>query len=362
MKSPKIALFYDWLNQWGGAEKVLLDLIETFPKAPIYTLVYNPKKTKWLPKKVKVVSSFLNKLPFSEKNSIFQTPFYSLALKQFDFSKYDIVISTTQVVGHSLTVPKNTLYICYFHNINRYVYQTPSHFKFLKPFLNIYKKIDFKFGQKPDYLFCNSKTVQQRIKNSYHRDAKVINPGVDTSFFIPTTQKNKDDYFLIVSRLVTHKKIDIAINACHQLHKKLYIVGTGRDYSRLNKIISNLNDPNIKLLGFVDNQKLLNLYQNCSALICPQIEDFGLTPVEAQACGKPVIALRIGGLTETVIDNKTGIFFNHQTVKSLVNAIKNFNRHKFSKNICRQNALKFSRQNFMLNFKNEVYSLWSKQQ
>ena len=362
MKSPKIALFYDWLNQWGGAEKVLLDLIETFPKAPIYTLVYDPKKTKWLPKKVKVVSSFLNKLPFSEKNSIFQTPFYSLALKQFDFSKYDIVISTTQVVGHSLTVPKNTLYLCYFHNINRYVYQTPPHFKFLKPLLDIYKKMDFKFGQKPDYLFCNSKTVQQRIKNSYHRDAKIINPGVDTSFFIPTTQKNKDDYFLIVSRLVTHKKIDIAINACHQLHKKLYIVGTGRDYSRLNKIISNLNDSNIKLLGFVDNQKLLNLYQNCSALICPQIEDFGLTPVEVQACGKPVIALKIGGLTETVINNKTGIFFNHQTVKSLITAIKKFDPYKFSKNICRQNALKFSRQNFMLNFKNEVYSLWPKQQ
>jgi len=358
----KVALFYDWLNQWGGAEKVLLDLIKLYPNAPIYTLAYDPKKTDWLPKNTKIITSFINKIPFFKKNSLFQTPFYPLAIKQFDFSKYDIVISTTQIIGHGLNIPKKTKYICYFHNINRYVYQTPPQFKILKPLFYLYKKLDLFYSRRPDYLFCNSKTVQQRIKNSYHRDAKIINPGVDTSFFIPTTQKNNNDYFLIVSRLVTHKKIDIAINACHQLHKKLYIVGTGRDYSRLNKIISNLNDPNLKLLGFVDNQKLLNLYQNCLGLICPQIEDFGLTPVEAQACGKPVIALKIGGLTETVIDNKTGIFFNHQTVKSLVAAIKKFDQHKFSKNICRQNALKFSRQNFMLNFKNEVNSLWLKQQ
>ena len=358
---PKIALFYDWLNQWGGAEKVLLDLIKTFPNAPVYTLIYNPKTTKWLPKKIKINSSFLNKISIFKKNSIFQTPFYYLALKHFDFSKYDIVISTTQVIGHSLNVPKKTIFICYFHNINRYVYQTPSHFNFLKPLLNIYKKIDFKFGQKPNYIFCNSKTVQQRIEKNYHRKAKVINPGIDTSFFIPSAIKTTNDYFLIVSRLVTHKKIDIAINACHQLHKKLYIVGNGRDYSRLNKIISKLNDPNIKLLGFVDDQKLLTFYQNCQALICPQIEDFGLTPLEAQACGKPIIALRKGGLTETVINNKTGIFFNHQTVRSLIHAIKKFDHHRFNKNICRQNALKFSRQKFMLNFKNEVYSLWHKQ-
>lgn len=358
----KVALFYDWLNQWGGAEKVLLDLIETFPNAPIYTLIYNQKTTKWLPKKVKINPSFLNKISLSKKNSIFQTPFYLLALKKFDFSKYDVVISTTQIIGHSLNIPSKTLFICYFHNINRYVYQTPSQFKFLKPLLNIYKKVDFKFGQKPNYIFCNSKTVQQRIKNNYHRDAKIINPGIDTSFFVPSTTKNTNDYFLIVSRLVTHKKIDIAINACHQLHKKLYIVGTGRDCSRLNKIISKLDDPNIKLLGFVDDQKLLNFYQNCQALICPQIEDFGLTPLEAQACGKPIIALKKGGLTETVINNKTGIFFNFQTVKSLIGAIKKFDNHRFSKISCRQNALNFSRQKFMLNFKNEVYSLWSKQQ
>ena len=121
---PRVALFYDWLNQWGGAEKVLLDLIELYPDAPIFTLVYDPKKTSWLPKNKKIISSFINRLPFSNSNPIFYTPFYSIVLEQFDFSQYDIVISTTSTIGHCLVTPPHTLYVCYFHNINRYIYQT----------------------------------------------------------------------------------------------------------------------------------------------------------------------------------------------------------------------------------------------
>ncbi len=358
----KVALFYDWLNQWGGAEKVLLDLIKIYPEAPVYTLIYDPKKTKWLPKNIKIIPSVLGKLSLSKKNFIFQTPFYSLSLKQFDFSQYDIVISTTQVSGHSLSVPQKTLYVCYFHNINRYIYQTPSGFKFLKPLLDLYKKFDFIYGQKPDYLFCNSNTVKKRIKDTYKREAKIIYPGIDTSFFIPSKNNSNEKYFLIVSRLVSHKKIDLAIQACHQLNQKLYIVGTGRYKNKLNKLINAIKDPNIKLLGQVDNNKLLNLYQECLALICPQLEDFGLTPIEAQSCGKPVIAYNKGGLTETVINNKTGILFNHQTVKGLISALKKFNPNNFSKKTCRQNAQKFSNLNFMLNFKKEIDLLWKNHQ
>ncbi len=358
----KIALFYDWLNQWGGAEKVLLDLIKIYPEAPIYTLIYDPKKTKWLPKKIKIIPSVLDKLSLSKKNSILQTPFYALSLKQFDFSQYDIVISTTQVIGHSLSIPKNTLYVCYFHNINRYIYQTPPGFKLLKPLLNLYQKIDFSYGQKPDYLFCNSNTVKKRIADAYKREAKTIYPGIDTSFFVPSKNNSNEKYFLIVSRLVSHKKIDLAIQACHQLNQKLYIVGAGRDKNKLNNLIKSLKDPNIKLLGQVDNNKLLNLYQECLALICPQLEDFGLTPIEAQSCGKPVIAYDKGGLTETVINDKTGILFNHQTVESLTSALKKFNPNNFSKETCQKNAKKFSNQNFMLNFKKEIDLLWKNHQ
>jgi len=351
----KVALFYDWLNQWGGAEKVLLDLIKLYPKAPIYTLVHDPKKTSWLPKNTKVITSCINKLPFSKKNPIFYTPFYSLAIRRFDFSKYDVVISTTQVSGHSLKVSKPTLFVCYMHNTNRYVYQTPLQFKFLKPLLKIYQKIDFKFGQIPDFVFCNSKTVQQRIKNNYQRNAKVINPGIDTSFFVPSVKKSNQKYFLIVSRLVKHKRIDIAIKACQKLNLELKIVGTGRDQKNLKRIIN--KNSKVDFVGKVDDLKLLNLYQNCQALICPQLEDFGLTPIEAQACGKPIIAYQKGGLIETVIDKKTGIFFKQQNVKSLISAIKKFNPKNFSKIDCQQNAKKFSNQNFMLNFKKEIASI-----
>jgi len=357
MTKIKIALFYDWLNQWGGAEKVLLDLIKLYPEAPVYTLVYDPKKTPWLPKKTKVVTSFINKFPFSKNNPFFYTPFYSLALEKFDFSNFDIIISTSSTIGHCLITPPESLFLCYFHNVNRHIYQKKYPYLISK-IISKYKKIDLIYSKRPDFLFCNSQTVCKRIKNIYNRQAKIIYPGIDTSFFIPSIKKNKEKYFLTVSRLVNHKKIDLAIKACHQLNKKLYIVGTGRHQKKIINLINSLNNPNIKLLGKVDDNKLLNLYQNCQALICPQLEDFGLTPIEAQACGKPVIAYNRGGLTETVINGKTGILFNFQTKKSLSLAIKNFNPKNFSPQVCRKNAEKLSSKNFMLNFKKEIDFLW----
>jgi glycosyltransferase involved in cell wall biosynthesis len=357
----KVALFYDWLNQWGGAEKVLLDLIKLYPKAPVYTLIYDPKKTKWIPKGVKIIPSFLNKLSPSKKNTILHTPFYSTAVRNFDFSKFDIVISTSSTIGHHLSVPKKTLFVCYLHNVNRHIYQQKYYWP-LSYLISKYKQKDKIYAKNPNYFFCNSKTVQKRIADIYKRKAKIIYPGIDTSFFVPSKIESKEKYFLIVSRLVSHKKIDIAIKACHQLNKKLYIVGTGRDKNKLNNLIISLKDKNMKLLGQVDDHKLLNLYQNCQALICPQLEDFGLTPIETQSCGKSVIAYNKGGLTETVINNKTGIFFEHQTVQSLVSTIKKFKSTNFSKNICRQNAQNFSNQSFMLNFKNEIDFIWNNHQ
>lgn len=362
IKNLKIAIFYDWLNQWGGAEKVLLDILSIFPQADLYTLVYDPSKTTWLPQSIKVASSFINKLPFKNKNPIYYTPFYSLALEQFDFSQYDIVISTTSTIGHCLLTPPKTLFICYFHNINRYLYQTPNQYKLLKPILNKYQKTDFIYAQRPDYLLCNSKTVQDRIQQSFHRDSKIIYPGVDTSFFTPNKKSSVDPYFLVVSRLVPHKKIELAIQACLDLDQKLIVVGSGRDMSRLKKIKQNTNNSKIVFMGQVSDKKLLTLYQNCQALICPQIEDFGLTPIEAQACGKPVIALNQGGITETVINEKTGILFQDQTVESLKQAIIKFQTLNINPIDCVNNANKFSQYNFMLNFKQIFNQLWQQYQ
>lgn len=362
IKNLKVAIFYDWLNQWGGAEKVLLDILSIYPQADLYTLIYDKSKTNWLPKNIKVFPSVLDKFSKNKKNNIFHTPFYSICLEQFDFSQYDIVISTTQVSGHYLLTSPKTLFICYMHNTNRYLYQTPNQFEFLKPILKKYQKTDFIYGQRPDYILCNSKTVQTRIQQNLHRDAKVIYPGVDTSFFIPSKKSPVDPYFLVVSRLVPHKKIDLVIQACLDLNQKLIIVGSGRDISRLKKIKKNIKSSGVFFLGQVSDKKLLTLYQNCQALICPQIEDFGLTPIESQACGKPVIALNKGGITETVIDGKTGILFPDQTISSLKQAIDKFQLSTFNQTDCVTNASKFSRQNFVLNFKQTVNQLWQQHQ
>ena len=361
MKEPKIAIFYDWLNQWGGAEKVLLSLIELYPDAPIFTLVYDPKKTSWLPKGVKVNASFLNKLPLAKKNPIFYTPFYSLAIEQFNTTQFDIIISTTSTVGHSFISSPQTLFVCYFHNINRYLYHTPPEYKFLLPLLKLYQHVDKIYSQRPDEIFCNSQTVADRIKKFYHRPAKIIYPGVDTTFFKPTTTSlNSQPYFLMVSRLVPHKNIDTVINAFKDLSYELKIVGTGRDANRLKQLSRGFE--NIHLIGSISQTRLLDLYQHCSALICPQLEDFGLTPIEAQACGKPVIALGHGGYTETIINGQTGVFFDKPTTSELHQAINIFFKTTFSTQACRDQAIKFSQEAFMLNFKQSLESLWQRHQ
>ncbi len=362
IRNLRIAIFYDWLNQWGGAEKVLLDIINIFPQAQLFSLIYDQKKTSWLPTTIKVTTSFINQLPFHCKNPIFYTPLYSLALEKFDFSQFDIVISTTSTIGHCLITPPSILSICYFHNVNRYLYQTPAQFKLLKPLLKKYQKTDFIYGQRPDHLLCNSKTVQERISHHYHRTAQVIYPGVDTSFFVPKKNESSNPYFLVVSRLVRHKRIDLAIKACHQLDKKLIIVGEGRDKQKLLQLKNKNPKSKVIFLGKVSQKKLLVLYQNCQALICPQIEDFGLTPVEAQSCGKPVIALNKGGLTETIINGKTGILYPHQTTKSLISAIKKFDPKKFSIDDCVNSSIRFSQSNFMLHFKQTINQLWQQHQ
>lgn len=360
-KQPRIAIFYDWLNQWGGAEKVLLDILEIYPNAPIYTLVHDPKRTSWLPKNKNIITSWINKLPFSSRNPILYTPLYALALESFDFSQFDIILSTTSINGHCFITPTNSIYICYFHNVNRYLYQTPKQFLFLKPLLKIYQNIDYIFGQRPDYLICNSQTVQKRIKEKYARDSQVIYPGVDTNFYQPKNNTDSNEkYFLIVSRLVNHKRIDIAIEACQKLNLKLKIVGTGRDEKKLKKILT--PDSKIEFIGKIDQNKLLNLYQNCLALICPQEEDFGLTPIEANACGKPVIAYQKGGLTETIHENINGIFFKKQNTTSLIQALQKFNLHKFSTINCINNAQKFSKKSFMLHLNQSITILWQQKQ
>ncbi len=350
MKTPKVALFYDWLNQWGGAERVLLDILKIYPTAPVYTLVHNPTKTKWLPQKTNIITSFINSLPNAVNNPIYYTPLYPIALEQFNFSKFDIVISTTTTIGHCLLTSTQTLYLCYFHNINRYLYQ-----KNIIP--KIYQKIDQIYSHRPDHFLVSSKNVRQRIQKHYHRPATLIYPGVNLNNFKPN-QKQPKKYFLVVSRLVAHKKTQIAIQACHQLNLPLVVVGTGRQLKKLKKLKQEITADTVTFTGSISQKKLINLYQNCQALICPQLEDFGLTPIEAQACGRPVIAFNKGGHRETIINAKTGILFPQQTVTCLAKTLKNFQIKNYHPQDCIKQAQHFSQKLFMLNFKKTVNYLW----
>lgn len=360
MNKLKIAIFYDWLNNWGGAERVLLNLLTLYPQAEIFTLVHDPLKTSWLPSHFKVHTSFLNRLPFAKINPIVYTPLYNFAIEQFDFSSYDIVISTTTTVGHGLLTAPQSLFVCYFHNLNRYVYYTPGIYKLLTPLLWLYKKIDKVLIHRPDAFFCNSITVAKRLQQHYGVTPTIINPGIDLSrFTLPKSKSVSDPYYLIVGRQVPHKKIDIAIK-CFKNNPslKLIIAGSGRDHNRLKYLAG--HSKNILFIDQPTDKELLKLYQNASALICPQYEDYGLTPIEAQACGTPVIAYGRGGNLETTVKNKTAVYFYHQTPESLQIAIKKFQQKRFDPLVCQQNSLRFTDSTFMLNFSDQLQKLWTK--
>lgn len=353
LDNAKIAIYYDWLNTWGGAERVLLNLLNIFPKATLFTLFHEQSKTKWLPKNVKIKTSFLQNWPRSNLLS----PIYDLAAEGLNFTNYDIVISTTSNVGHCLLTNPNSLFICYYHNLNRHLYLNPP--KLLNPLLNYYKKIDNIYSKRPDFALCNSKTTYNRLVKYFNLNPKIINPGIDTKFFVPIDNPT-NDYYLIVDRLVPHKNIDYVVEAFAKLDSKLIIVGTGRDEQRLKHLAHNSN--NIIFAGQVDDHKLLNYYQNCKALICPQIEDFGLTSIEAQSCGKPVITFNSGGVTETVINQVTGIYYDLQDQNSLINAIIDYSKTNFDPKIIRLHVINFDHSKFMLNFKKEIETLWQQHQ
>lgn len=272
-----------------------------------------------------------------------------MAIENLDFSAYDIVISLTSFAGKSIITQPHTLHICYCLTPNRHIYGHDI-FKFYRP-------IDYVYAQRPDYYLTTSQTVQQRITKYFKRNSTVIYPGVDTKKFTPN-QNKIEKYFLVVSRLVSYKKIDVAIRACQKLNQNLIIVGSGRQ----SQYLKSISTPNTQFLGSVSEEKLISLYQNCLALICPQEEDFGLTSLEVQACGRPVIAYDGGGIAETVVHNQTGILYSDQTISSLANALIKFSSLSFDPQKCRLQAMKFSQDQFMLNFKKTVSQLWQNHQ
>ncbi len=351
----KVALVHDYLREYGGAEKVVEVLHELFPEAPLFTAYVNFPGLGIHQNKFKswdIRTSWLQRLPFANRLLSPMRVFAPLMFEGFDLKKYDLVISSSAVYFAKGVITKpEALHISYIHTPPRYLYGFTTAYDFKKnPFikfaasiLNHFLRIyDFESSQRPDILVANSKNTAARIKKFYRRDAEVIYPPVDLSEF-RDLPKEKEEYFLSLSRLDRNKRVSTIIEAFNQLNLPLKIVGDGRERESLKKLASG----NIEFLGSVRDEERVKLLAGAKALIlAAEDEDFGITSVEAQAAGTPVIALRAGGYQETVIEGKTGVFFEKPTPDSLMNAVKNFDPQKFKASDLKKNAQKFSKDRF----------------
>lgn len=343
----KVALVYDRVNKWGGAERVLLALNKIFPNAPVYTSVYNKKKAPWA-KVFKVKTSFLQGFPFASRFHELYAPLMPFAFKSLSFKGYDVVISVTSEFAKAVVVPEKTLHICYCLTPTRYLwsgykdYFRNSLFRIIAfPLILLLRFIDKKSSENPNLYIAISNEVRKRIKKYYQRNSVIIYPPLTLTKRI-VKKIHLQGYFLVVSRLVPYKRIDIAIAACNAASYPLVVIGSGVEERKLKAIAG----PTIFFLSNLTEEELIGYYKNCRALIFPGKEDFGLSIVEAQSFGKPVIAYKGGGALETVIERKTGLLFNNQTVKSLVSVLKRFDESKFLEKDLRRHTDMFRMKHF----------------
>ncbi len=338
----KVALVYDRINKWGGAERVLLTLHDIFPEATLFTSVYSKKNAKWA-KVFKVKPSFLQKIPFAKTHHEIFAPLMPIAFESFSFEAFDLVISVTSEAAKGIITTPKTRHICICLTPTRYLwsgfndYLSINASKILKPLLWYLKTWDLIASNRPDFFIAISKEVQKRIKKYYKRESFVIYPPSNLKVIRKSSDKG---YFLVVSRIskfTRYKHVELAVKACTELSLPLKVVGEG-DSGFLKKIAG----PTVDFAGSVSDLKLASYFANCKALIFPGVEDFGLVMVEAQNFGKPVIAFRRGGAMEIVKEHKTGEFFDRQTIRSLKNALKKFNKRQYNGKDCRKNAKRFS--------------------
>lgn len=348
----KVALVHDYLNQMGGAERVLIAFHEMFPDAPIYTSIYDPQRVDPVFRSMDVRTSFMQKFPGVTKHHQPYLPFYPFAMETLDLRGYDLVLSSSSAFAKGVITRPETVHICYCHTPMRWCWNYDEYVerehlgkiaRSILPFLITGLRIwDQTSATRVDHFIANSPIVAERIRKYYRRDAIYIPPPVDASRFPFDPTLQPDNYFLILSRLVPYKRIDLAIQACNQLQLPLAIIGGGRDLERLKRLAG----PTIRFLGRLPDEQVVHYYTHCRALIFPGEEDFGITPLEAQVCGRPVIAYGAGGALASVIDGVTGIFFREQTVESLTTAIATFNEHTFNPSVIHNHALEFDTPRF----------------
>jgi len=359
----KIHLIHHWLVGLRGGEKVLEQFCELFPNAPIHTLVTtrNTEALGTIIPQHKVIPSFLNYLPASEKLYQKLLPVYPLLIGNHKVEA-DFILSSDASLIKGMKKEEHVPHVCYCHSPPRYLWDmqedylnsmdsvTAKVFELFTPYL---RKFDLEGANNVDDFIANSAFVKKRIKRIYGKESEVIHPPVALHDF--EYSEESEEFYLMVSALVPYKRVDLAVDAFNRLGKRLIIIGDGPELNNLR----NKAKENISIMGLKPFSVLKDHYSRCKAFIFPGVEDFGITPLEAQASGKPVIAYKEGGALETVIENETGLFFQEQTIEALVDAIERFENESFSPQVCRNNAEKFSPESFrkeIISFLNNRYS------
>ena len=350
----RVALVHDYLNQYGGAERVLEVLHDLYPNAPIYTSIYDSGALPAAYRSWDIRTSFMQRLPGWRKHFRKYFLLYPSAFENFDLSAYDLVISSSSAYAKGVITRPGAKHICYCHTPMRFAWRSADYvereriggvFGALLPLFLTYVRLwDGQTAQRVDHFVANSRTVASRIKHFYRRDATVLTPPVELE---PWEPQDPGDFYLAGGRLVPYKRIDLAVRACNQLGLPLVVFGAGRDRAALEQIAG----PTIRFVGRIDSATLRNLYGRCRAYLMPGEEDAGIQPLEAMGAGRPVIAYGAGGALDTIVEGRTGRFFAVQTVESLARAIVDSQADTYAPEAIRGHAETFARPMFEQQFR-----------
>lgn len=367
----RVALVHDWLNQLGGAENVLEELVALFPAAPVYTSIYAAAQMPAAYRAWDIRPSFMQRLPGVMRRHQSYLPVYPLAFGGMDLSGYDLVLSNKSGFCHGVRTrrtDRRACHICYCLTPTRFLWLYEQYREreqigalvnaMLQPVLALLRRWDWAAAQRVDHFLAISRTVQERIRTLYGRESEIVYPPVDTDYFTPDPAVPPGDAFLVVSRLIPYKRIDLAVAAFAQLPEhKLVIVGEGRDLDALRARAT----PNVTFLGRQPRDRVRELLRGCRAFLFPGLEDFGIAPVEAMACGRPVIAYGAGGALDTVVPGVTGEFFTQPQAARLAAVIAAFDPQRYDPAACRAQAERFSRQAFRSNLLAAIARRWAAQ-
>lgn len=339
----KVAITHDWLTSYGGGERVVRELHGMFPDAPVYTAVYDPARVPASVREWDIRPSFLQRIPFAKRKYQLLLPLMPLAFEQFDMSGYDLVISSSSACAKGVITSPDAVNVCYCHTPTRYIWDlyhdyTRGHRAraLIAPAAHLLRMWDRLSADRVDHFVANSYEVASRIRRHYRRDSELIYPPVDVDRIVPNGRE-AEDFYLVVARLVPYKRVDLAVQAANRLGKRLVVVGDGPEHRRLEALAG----PTVEIRGWQSDEAVADLLARCRAFLFPGWEDFGISAVEAQAAGRPVIAYGRGGAIETVVDGRTGVLFEEQTVESLAEAMLRCERSAFDPGVCRRNAERF---------------------